>query len=213
MRGYFEPKGLDTKIRRKKKKQESDGYRFDSLVETKQGRPIVFSLESNRWDAGKVFVFANGALLLNEGLTIPSHRAFAKKLIGTFPANSRVGFLSPQNETPIKLDSDPPEASGFELFRVWPLSLVAMQGLFLGFIVLLALFPIFGRPRKTARVSTADFGLHVEALGLLLHQTQDKNYALQKIASYFRDVKREPSSMWAQVAQPSKEFPNDRTVK
>jgi len=217
LRGYFEPKGTSLSFSKsssgRKKKRDSSLYISESLLETKDGRPIAFSIESPRWAGGAVYVLANGAMILNEGLTNPSHRALAQKLISKLPANGRVGFLSPKNENLIRSDSDKQEASGFELLRVWPLSLIAVQGLFIGFIVLLALFPIFGRPQKTATVSTADFGLHIEALGQLLHKSNDKNYALQKIASYFRDVKREPSNSWAQVAQPSKEFPNDRIVK
>lgn len=212
LRGYFEPKDLYASAVRKKKR-ESNGRRVDRLIETADGRPIAFSIHSSDWPGGAVYVLANGAMILNEGLTNPSHRAIAQKLISTLPANGRIGFLSPRNETLIRSDTDKQEASGFELLRVWPLSLIAMQGLLVGFVVLLALFPIFGRPRKIATESTADFGLHIQALGQLLQQTNDKNYALQKIASYFRDVKREPSNSWAQVAQPSKEFPNDRIIK
>ncbi len=212
LRGYFEPEDLYASATRKKKR-ETNERRVDRLIETADGRPITFSIHSAGWSGGAVYVLANGAMILNEGLTNPSHRAIAQKLISDLPANGRIGFLSPRNETVIRSDTDKQDASGFELLRVWPLSLIAMQGLLVGFVVLLALFPIFGRPRKIATESTADFGLHIQALGQLLHQTNDKNYALQTIASYFRDVKREPSNSWAQVAQPSKEFPNDRIIK
>jgi hypothetical protein len=212
IRGYFEPKANPATASRKKKR-ETNGLRVERLIETADGRPFAFSIHSDGWPGGAVYVLANGAMILNEGLTNPSHRAVAQKLIANLPTKGRIGFLSPPNETVIRSDTDKQEASGFELLRVWPLSLIAVQGLLVGFIVLLALFPIFGRPRKVATESTADFGLHIQALGQLLHQTNDKNYALQKIASYFRDVKREPSNPWAQVAQPSKEFPNDRIIK
>ncbi|MCY2975552.1 MAG: DUF4129 domain-containing protein [Planctomycetota bacterium] len=212
LRGHLEPKDLYTSAARKRRR-ESNERRVDRLIETADSRPIAFSIHSSDWSGGAVYVLANGAMILNEGLSNPSHRAIAKKLISVLPTNGRIGFLSPRGETVIRSDTDKQDASGFELLRVWPLSLIAMQGLLVGFVVLLALFPIFGRPRKIATESTADFGLHIHALGQLLHQTNDKNYALQKIASYFRDVKREPNNSWAQVAQPSKEFPNDRIIK
>jgi hypothetical protein len=212
LRGYLEPKDLHASAARKKKREPNE-RRVDRLIETADGRPVAFSIHSSNWSGGAVYVLANGAMVLNEGLTNSSHRAIAQKLISALPANGRIGFLSPKGETVIRSDTDKQDASGFELLRVWPLSLIAMQGLLVGFVVLLALFPIFGRPRKIATESTADFGLHIHALGQLLHQTNDKNYALQKIASYFRDVKREPNNSWAQVAQPSKEFPNDRIIK
>jgi len=183
-------------------------FEGEVLLASKDRRPILFFMKSDGWYDGKLYVFANGSILLNEGMTYPGHRQLAQNLISKFASKGRIGFLSPQEETPIKSDLDAQEASGFELLRVWPLSLISIQALFLGFMVLLALFPIFGRPQRLAAKSRADFGLHIEALGQLLQKSQDKKYALHQIASYFRDVKGEPNNHWSQIAPPSKEFPH-----
>lgn len=215
IRGYFIPTGSHASNERQtvdKKDEASENVVDNVLLASKSGLPILFSMKSDYWDGGNVFVVANGAMLTNEGMTYRGHRQFAQRIIEEFPSKGRIGFLSPIQETPMRSDSAQQEASGLELLRVWPLSLISIQALLAGFIVLLALFPIFGRSQQLPQESRSDFGLHIEALGQLLQKSEDKTYALLQIASYFREVRREPNSPWSRIAPPLKESRDARPV-
>jgi hypothetical protein len=110
----------------------------------------------------------------------------------------RLGFLSNSGSLYVRQLGEPDEPEGFAMLRVWPLSLLSMHGLFVGFIAILALWPIFGRPQRLPYPSNADFGKHIEALGDLLYRSRDREYALQRIAEYFREVRRDSSSPWSE---------------
>jgi hypothetical protein len=136
---------------------------------------------------------------MNESLAHRGNLRMAERLIDQCTPNGRIGFLSNVGETRIRQPGDKQEPKGFEWLRVWPLSLIAIQALFIGSIALLAMLPIFGRPQRLPSPSTTDFGKHIEALGDLLAQTRDRNYALHRIADYFRDVRRDSASPWSTV--------------
>ncbi len=116
---------------------------------------------------------------------------------------SRVGFLSNYGKTMVRNPGDPAEVSGFELLRVWPLSLISMHGLIVGFVAMLALWPIFGRPQRMPSPSTTDFGKHIEALGDLLYLSKDRAYALARIAEYFREVRGDLTGEWSKPPMPT----------
>lgn len=136
---------------------------------------------------------------MNAGLVNHGNRRLAGRIIQTISPKGRLGILTPDRPIVIRGPDNPDELKGFELLRIWPLSLISIQAIFLGIITLLALWPVFGRPRRIAKESTTDFGKHVEAMGLLLQETNDRYYAAIKIAEYFRDVRKEPNSVWATI--------------
>jgi hypothetical protein len=67
---------------------------------------------------------------------------------------------------------------------VWPLNALLLHLTVLGIVVCLARAPIFGRARELPADSPVDFGKHVAALGKLLAQAGDRNYAQARIAQY-----------------------------
>jgi hypothetical protein len=67
----------------------------------------------------------------------------------------------------------------------------------LAMVAIIAAFPIFGRPKSTPKVSTANFGEHVESIGELLRATNGRDYAVEAISKYFRIVRRDQKSVWA----------------
>ncbi len=176
-----------------------------TLLARDDGTPLVSSMSYKAWGESQLILVANGSVLMNESLTNHGNVQIVERLIDRCSPKGRIGFLSNANETLIRLPWDEEEPKGFEWLRVWPLSLIAIQGLFLGSIAMLAMLPIFGRPQRLPTPSTTDFGKHIEALGDLLAQSRDRNYALQRIADYFRDVRRDSASPWSIVAsQPLK---------
>ena len=85
------------------------------------------------------------------------------------------------------------------MLTIWPLNVITLHAVFLGMLVLLAVFPIFGRAKQLPVKSTREFGQHIEAVGGLLFKSKDRFYALATIAEYFRNVRKEPTSAWANV--------------
>ncbi|MDZ4847850.1 MAG: DUF4129 domain-containing protein [Pirellulaceae bacterium] len=178
--------------------------KIKTLLKSDDGSPIISSISYTPWKTSRLVLIANGSLILNESLAMNGNQQLAERLANECASKGgRVGFLSRYGETFIRAPWDEQEPKGFELLRVWPLSLISIQGLFLGFIVLLALVPIFGRPQWLPTASTTDFGKHIEALGDLLLQSRDRNYALKCVATYFRDVRRDSASPWCNVAPPT----------
>jgi hypothetical protein len=169
----------------------------NTLLKSDKGEPLISRIRFSHWGESQVLVFANGSFLMNEGLTFPGNRKLAFEILNDQPTKARVGFISTEGEVPVGNSDDSEGASGFELLRVWPLSLISMHGLILGFVAMLALWPIFGRPQKLPSTSTTDFGKHIEALGDLLYLSKDRSFALEKIAEYFREVRNDAASDWS----------------
>lgn len=71
-----------------------------------------------------------------------------------------------------------------------------MPAALLGIIVCAALFPVLGRARKLATRKVSDFGLHVEAMGRMLQDSGDVEYAKQVIRDYYAKVKQESPPYW-----------------
>ncbi len=175
---------------------------YESLLESSDGTPLVMRIRRKDWGNSQLIVLANGAPILNYSLLRQKNTTIADLLVREWKANGRVGFLRSSSDPAIVNENDSANAlKGFEMLTVWPLSLVTMHAIILGMIVLLALIPIFGRARSLPQRATRDFGHHLEALGNLLHNTQDRRYALQTISNYFRHVKNDPNSPWASVAE------------
>lgn len=172
-------------------------FRAEVVLATDAGKPLVTILVNDQWPNSKIILVANASLVSNYSLTYAGNRDLAKRLILEL-APGRVGFISTV-EDPKLLDSSELAAQrGFEMFTVWPLSVITLHAAFLGMLVLVALFPIFGRPRQLPEVSTQNFGQHVEAMGALLLKSRDRFYALATIADYFRNVRKDSNSPWAQ---------------
>ncbi len=172
--------------------------KVDYLLKSKTGEPLIWRMRYKHWGESQVIVFSNASLLTNEGLTKTGNQKLVAKLLEEFPPKMRLGFLSNSGNIFVRQLGEPEEPEGFAMLRVWPLSLLSMHGLFVGFIAILALWPIFGRPQRLPSPSTADFGKHIEALGDLLYRSRDREYALQRIAEYFREVRRDSSSPWSE---------------
>ncbi|MBX3422588.1 MAG: hypothetical protein KF752_13625 [Pirellulaceae bacterium] len=173
------------------------------LLQSEQRVPLVFRLtHRQRLGTGQIIVVANGAPMLNGSVVQPGFAQVAQQIVQQCLPARRVGLLA-YDRLGI-LISNAAEAdergAGFEMFTQWPLSAITMSAALLGLVAAAWLLPILGRPRELREASTSDFSLHVEALGKMLHQTGDQQFARQAIAEYFRQVRREQPPPWTTPA-------------
>jgi len=171
---------------------------LENLLATKEGKPLIAEITTDKWKRSRVIFVANASLLSNISLVNSSNRVIAKKLIEILPGQN-VGFIAGAYDPPVRKDSSGEQQKGFEMLTIWPLNVITLHAVFMGMLVLLAVFPIFGRAKRLPQKSTRDFGQHVDAMGALLLKSADRFYAMATIADYFRYVRKEPTSPWAHV--------------
>ncbi|MEX0818444.1 MAG: DUF4350 domain-containing protein [Pirellulaceae bacterium] len=173
---------------------------------------IAFQINYDEWADSKIIVVNNGSFLLNLPLVNHEHRKLAGHLVSAC-GDGRVVFLESGRGGPTVYDEEPGTKipTGFEVFTVWPLGFIVMHLTVLGILCCIAIYPIFGRPKEApssassrvtfasdvadsdgaATVVRADFGKHIEALGELLEQTEDRQYARDRVSYYHEHVSRD----------------------
>jgi hypothetical protein len=179
---------------------ESDLPDFNVLLESGDGRPLIAELTRARWGQSRILLVTNGSLLSNVSMVQSGNRVIAKRVLDSLP-NDKIAFLTGKSDPPIRTNDQSEQQKGFEMLTIWPLNVITLHVVFLGMLILLAVFPIFGRPKQLPQKSTRDFGQHVEAMGGLLYKSQDRFYALSTIADYFRNVRKDATSPWANADQ------------
>jgi hypothetical protein len=145
------------------------------------------------WNGGQIIVLTNGSFVLNYPLVNHEHRKLADKLIQQCGSEGRKVVLIESDAGGPKIVSKEPTGgmpTALELLKVWPLNAVLLHVAVLGIVVCLSRSPIFGRPRELPADSPSDFGKHVAALGKLLSQTKDRNYAHARLAQYRQIAER-----------------------
>lgn len=184
----------------------SDLPKMESLLSTMDDRPLVAEVTKSAWGNSRVIVLSNSSLISNLSLTNFENLSIAKKLVEKLPKQN-IGFLTGGQDPRIRKDDNSEQQKGFEMLTIWPLNVITLHAVFLGMLVLLAVFPIFGRAKQLPVKSTREFGQHIEAVGGLLLKSQDRYYALATIAEYFRYVRKEPTSAWANVESAEQQEP------
>ncbi len=173
-----------------------------SLLETENGTTYVAEITSPQWNNSRIIVVSSGSLLSNFGLTQRPNQLLADRIIqeAVSVKNSglRVGFLN-NDGSPLAVSTgnkSPQIAVGMEFLTVWPVSLLTMHGIFLGFVICLMLFPIFGRPKRIVRNQTGNFGDHLDAVATLMERAGGKKYARVKISDYMKRIRGETAGPW-----------------
>ncbi len=179
---------------------------MESLLSTIDDRPLIAEVTKPSWGSSRVIVLSNSSLISNLSLTNNENLTLAKMLVGELPKQN-IGFLTGSNDPRVRKDDNSDQQKGFEMLTIWPLNVISLHAVFLGMLVLLAAFPIFGRAKLLPVKSTREFGQHVEAVGGLLFKSQDRFYALATIAEYFRNVRKEPTSPWSNVEPAAQQDP------
>jgi hypothetical protein len=177
---------------------EQDLPHLETWLADNDGLPLIAQVTMARWGNSQVIYLANASLISNVSLVNSQNRLLAKKLVGLLPPKG-VGFVSGSFDPMVRTSENAGQQKGFEMLTIWPLNVITIHVVFLGMLMLVAVFPIFGRARLLPPKSTRDFGQHVEAMGALLYRTRDRFYALSTIADYFRIVRKEPTSPWANI--------------
>jgi hypothetical protein len=163
------------------------------------GVPLVFRVSNEvsadyQW-RGQRIVINNGSFLLNYPLVNHEHRKLAAKLIEACgKTDQKVAFIESGAGGPKIVDKETTGGmpTALELLKVWPLNAILLHVAVLGLVLCLSRSPIFGRPRELPADSTSDFGKHVAALGKLLAQTKDRNYAHARLMQYRQLADRGP---------------------
>lgn len=147
---------------------------------------VIVSREEIDEAWAQVIVVANGSFLLNMALVNHEHRRLAGKLIDCVADEGRVVFLESRPGGPKIVDSEPAPRmhTGLEILYIWPMSAILLHFVVLGIIFCFARWPIFGRAAELDAEPASDFGRHVEALGKLLEQSGDQEYAQAKMRNY-----------------------------
>lgn len=171
---------------------------MQSLLATSSDQTLIGEITRLQWGTSRVIVLANTSLISNISLTNPANRSVARRLVDELPKQN-VGFLTGVMDPPIRTDDDMEQQKGFEMLTVWPLNVITLHAAFLGMLMLVSIFPIFGRAKQLPRKSTREFGQHIDAVGGLLFKSKDRFYAMATIADYFRIVRKEPTSPWANL--------------
>lgn len=168
------------------------------LLETDDGRPLVFELTSYSWGDSKIIVLANGSFTLNGALVSKEHRKLASKVIDECKADGRVAFLrTSRNGMRVNDTNDTAYSTqGLEMFAFWPMNLLVYHFFILGIMICFIVYPIFGRPKGLPQRELSDFGHHIDALGGLLRRCGDEDFAREKLSDYFRTVRKEPNHPW-----------------
>lgn len=169
---------------------------YSSLVPPQPAEEIEVLLESGSdvlaWrqtiGGSKLIVIVNGSFLTNLPLVNHEHRKLADHLIREVGPPGKVVFLESGAGGPTILEKDP----GINLPAGptgWPLDYILLLFALTGLAFLFTQYPIFGTPRDTPKKHSADFGLHVEALGELLQQTGNEQFARAKLQQYQQSVR------------------------
>ncbi|MEQ1827606.1 MAG: hypothetical protein ABL921_16725 [Pirellula sp.] len=174
------------------------------LLATDKGLPLIAKVTSPGWGDSKIVVLANASLISNIALVNSQNRKLAYNVLDLLPKKD-IGFLSGVMDPLVRKDDSSDQQKGFEMLTIWPLNVITIHAVFLGMLMLLAVYPIFGRAKQLPPRTTRDFGQHVDAVGSLLRKSKDRFYATSTIADYFRIVRKEPTSPWSNIDPAQKE--------
>ena len=175
------------------------------LLAADDGTPLVSELRYTS-SLSRVLILSNSSIVSNLGLLDGGNRRLTDRLIESF-SEGRVGFLSGDEEPTIRQGTSQEDFKGFEMLTVWPFNVMTIHAALVAMVAIIAAFPIFGRPKSSPRVSTANFGEHVESVGDLLRATNGREYAIDSISKYFRIVRGDQKTQW--VNQNSLDPPSD----
>jgi hypothetical protein len=177
------------------------------LVSSDHEEPLIFRLtDAERLGEGQILIVANGAPFLNASIVQPWFFQLSEFIVQQCLPARRVALLAYdfQGLQISYVDEADERGAGLEMFLQWPLSAIMMPAALVGLIAFASLLPILGRPRKLAQETVSDFGLHVEAIGQMLHQAEDEDFAKKVVADYFRCVRGEHPPSWLERDPPPK---------
>ncbi len=147
----------------------------------------------------QLIVVANGSFLVNLQLVNKEHRKMAGKLIAEIKSPSRVVFLHANaGRSRRSGGGGQQETAGlFDVFGVWPLSVILIQWIIVLALVCFSRWPIFGPPRDPPPAPATDFSRHIAALAETWELTRDSSYAHERWQYYQEHVRGEAGAVSA----------------
>jgi hypothetical protein len=179
--------------------KSSVDVQHETLLSAENGSPAIARLTSDAWGESKVIVIGNGSLLTNFSLSTPFGRELAAKLLQEVSSSTgEVGFLATDymGATISEVDPEINAQSGMELLTVWPMSLILLNLIVIGFIACMVLLPIFGRPRETEQNAPNDFADHLDAVAALMSRSGGEEYARRRVSDYMKRIRGETVGPW-----------------
>ena len=176
------------------------------LLTTGDGEALVSetAVVASWYGRSRLILIENGSWLLNLPLVNHEHRKLAGRLVDSIgPSSQRVVFLESDAGGPPISDRDPSldPPTGFALFGVWPIGVLLTQLALLGIVYACAQWPIHGVPDAGGRPSLTNFRAHISALGELLRETRDRDFATATLSRYREILQGDSDRPNARAAQ------------
>ena len=126
---------------------------------------------------------SNGSFLLNYGLVNQENRKLASNLIDECSYGSVLFLESGPDPITVTESDAPPTHNQWAWLNTAPLKYIVPQFFFWGVVFCFVYYPIFGRPRSTAK-RIPDFRRHIDAFGRLLTRSKKPDEARRMIRQY-----------------------------
>lgn len=166
-----------------------------TLLSTTDGTPLITEITFKN-SSSRVIAISNSSMVSNLSLLNKPNRHLVNRLIGMI-GRGQVGFISMDSDPPIKDGTTPEDHKGFEMLTIWPFNVMTIHAAVIALVAAIAAFPIFGRPRKIPPRPKSDFAEHIDSVGELLQATNGRDFAKDAITRYFRIVRKDLHSPWA----------------
>ncbi|MDO5308886.1 MAG: hypothetical protein Q4G03_05270 [Planctomycetia bacterium] len=150
------------------------------------------------YQQGRLFFLNSSSFLCNYGLTDSSNRAIAARIAEEIPYKSRVAIVLTNgaiNAYPNRNDfglnplQDQRKHGEFSLTRLSAYTVFFWHGVALSAAMVLSLWPIYGRARRSAREKVNDLGLHVNAVARILARTDARQWCWETINQFMRQYR------------------------
>ncbi len=188
---------------------------FEPLL-TSHGDVLIAKYQRKNWGSNKILLMANGSWVLNFPLLNHEHRKLAGAIIAECGDVDQVVFLESGPAGPSIHDTAPNKHHGLTAFTVWPVNCILIHATLLGLLFCFSAFPIFGRPKSNTHDQHSDFGKHVQAMGELMAQTHDREYALRQRTIYQQRVSHEviaPETIPVASVKPTISSPTSTSIE
>ena len=140
----------------------------------------------------KLLIVNSNSFLSNYGLISSANRALAARLTREIPNKSKVAFVCGNLDFSERVRIPRKKTEGaFSLMRLEPFTIFVWHAFALGVVFVFCCYPIFGRPKRSVRELTNDFGKHVRAYASELERLGARDWAREQIDAYENLDKRE----------------------
>ena len=180
-------------------KKSTAKWEIESLL-TVDGEDMVYRLaDNNSYSNNQIIVVQNGSFLVNFAAIDPNKQALADQLVAEatslsedeygfgFGFSQQVLILESEGEIPVR-NTDFVNQNSWAWIAEEPLCYIVPHALLWGVLFCFVYFPIFGRPKRTPKKSTATFRNHVNAIAKQLSKSSTKEHARRTIEQYQESI-------------------------